>query len=712
MRLRNILFHILAILCPLIHTCCAPDSPSSKPSQNVATSNVSTCQTQLCPPARPTSFITEPHYSTDISFFLKLVKAFNHFSTPKLPELIDQSIITSETTRIPFKFPRFESYGLEQAERMARMTHLEAKRITIVLTKTIYRLLQFHVKRLFGLKAFDYAVPRTQRYHQVEWDRNPEHWFSAMLYNILPGAVMSLIECSEESRVSRMHVEAFDFIQPGTIVNISRIIVGELTREENHLAQTGTSFLVSIYSLPRAFWNKVLPPGFTILTAIRYYDDIQVVNMDLLEYLLRGVEFTYDSSGNTFEILVTATDELTSVEESRKHLNEFFTIPLSKVTSLPPNIEACLKNFQTPRLSCYHYGSFPSTPLVYETMLTQILASELTRELEANRFVVDWHYIALLMDTRMKQFLPKCTVAYEIIILENDKMDICKWDKTSKHFVIYEEERGKYTKHSLILDIGHQQQHLTMKQMAEIKGKVFPRVLSEVTIEAGKGPLLNIVRALYSRLKVAHSGETLTSVPKKENKKQERMSRHSRNTTRRQRRNIKAEKGGTVFQPNSIIREPPPPPLMNVFPRIAPSDDMILTKLNEISLRLSTRNYDSNNILKVLSEMTSKMNGFVGSFHVTQLSLPKDLDLTLPNSCCQIINTLYPMVPYPSGTIFAYLPDGRVGITKRPLVFLPRIPSGDYYLWFDNGEQFEIGSRRDDLLSKTKSAFTDSFALR
>lgn len=711
MRLRNNLFHILTILCTLIHTCSASDSSSSKPSQSAATSNVSTCQTQHYPPARPTTFITEPHYSTDLSFFLKLANAFNHFSTPQLPELINQSMITSETTRIPFKFPRFESYGLEQAERIARTTHLEAKRITIVLTKTIYRLLQFHVKRLFSLKAFDYAVPRTQRYYEVEWDMNPEHWFSAMLYNILPGVAMSLIECSDESRVNSMHVEAFDFIKLGTIMNISRIVVNELTREENHLAQTGASSLVCIYSLPRVFWNKVLPAGFTILTAIKYYDDIQVVNTDLLEYLLKGVEFTYDSSGNTFEILVTATDELPSVEESRKHLNGFFTIPLSKVMSLPPNIEACLKNLQTPRLSCYHYDNFPSTPLAYEIMLTQILASELIRKLVDIRFVVDWHYIAVLMETRMRPFLPKCIVAYEIIKLENDKMNICKWDKTSKHFVIYEEERCKFSKHSLILDIGHQQ-HLTMKQMAEIKGKVFPHVLSEIIIEAGKDPLLNIVRALYTKLKVAHNGETLTSIPKKRNKKQERMSRHSRNTTGRQRLNIKAEKGGTAFQPNRIIREPPPPLLMDMLPRIALPDDMILTGLNEISLRLSARNYDSDNILKVLSEMILEMNSFVGSFHVTQLSLPKDLDLTLPNSCCQIINTLYPMVPYPPGTIFAYLSDGRVGITKRPLVFLPRLPSGDYYLWFDNGEQFGIGSRRDDLLSKDKSASTDSFALK
>lgn len=133
--------------------------------------------------------------------------------------------------------------------------------------------------------------------------------------------------------------------------------------------------------------------------------------------------------------------------------------------------------------------------------------------------------------------------------------------------------------------------------------------------------------------------------------------------------------------------------------------------LSELSTRLSARNYDSNNLMEVLDGVIARVNSPIGTFRITRLSLSDDLHLD-PDVGCQIIGTLYPMVPYPPGTIFAYLSDGRVVFTRRPLLFLPNMPLGDHYLWFDTGKRSKVGNKKDGSLNGDESASIDLFAIK
>ena len=588
----------------------------------------------------------------------------------------------NERTRFPFRFPKLGSYCMGKVAEMSTQAALNNKQLAITLIKTIYRLLQFHIKRLFTLKTFDFGVPMSHKYNGTEWDENPEQWFSAMLHNILPGAVLTLVDFNEPSMVKDIAVNAFEFANQGPIVTFHPGISGIMSGEEEHVGQRQDTPFITLFSLPKVFWNKQLPPHFTFLTAIRFYEDFGVANGDVLECLLEGVALEFDVTGTGFDVNVTGTDKLPPVEESRKRLNALFNLPLERFTFLPKDINYALEGGQIPKLTCYHREMFPSTDLAYECMLAQILVPELIPELTSQEHASSWQHARTLIQSRARQFLPNCEAVFENTRSKSKALDIGVWDAKTGRFIIYEERLGKSNTRSfsLSLSIG-QPQHLSARGMAEIRKKVFPTMYHNIIQVMTDTIFGRIVSALSEKINALQAEMALTKPVKGKDKKHRLMK--SNDIFGRSMRDMKLGRQcvllGDFISQLFPATEDPFSSEPAEMPDELPTVETTFEDLTVLSVSFSARCSDSTRLMSMLKVF---MNGAAASVLPFHLSSMQKLHLS-PHAQCHPLSTLLPMIPYPPDTIVAYLSDGRVVSTTKPFIPLPRLPSGNHFLWFD-----------------------------
>lgn len=634
-------------------------------------------------------------------FFIKLAIEFFLLSIRPLTKTSLPNRFDDTLTHVPFNFPRFKSYGLRQCEKMASITGLELERITLALTKLIYRLLQFHVKRLFKLREFDFAVPKTRRYDGVGWDVNPELWFLAMLHNILPGCVLSVADCEKPSIIKGVHVTPFEFIKSDPIAHLIPVSQTQEEEDERDInRQSKEPPLISMYALPKTLWNKELFTHYTIFTTLDFFEEFSVVNEQILEHLLEGVTFSFEVEGDAFDILVSSTDTLPSVEESRGYLTSAFCTPIPRFISLPTDVDSALRASQIPSMTSYHFDTFPSTHLSYELMLTMILVSEVFPMTIQKSHITDWHYIGKLIEARARQFLPTCQVIYVIFESNGNEMDIAKWDATSGHFYIYEEERSASTKHSLALYIG-QQQHLCGREMARIRNKVYPRALFNFATMENATPLQRIFNALLNKTKALQKRKSM----KTSKREWQRRKKHKSTVAHDQSQsheNFLILKGRHV-DPSRMTLQPP---------RIVDgllSNDVVMMKLTEFSTHIFATHKDSDSLMSTVVRTLGKMDDSIGIFRMSRLALSKHINLD-PGVTVHLLDTLYPMIPLPPNTIIAYLSDGQVIVTLQPIILLPHPSSDHHYIWLHGKQESIIEGAT--LLRRRESSHADFFAIK
>lgn len=94
----------------------------------------------------------------------------NDFSPLKVKEMLTKG------SPIQFEFPRLQGFGMEQALALATSTRIKdditrtQRKVMCLLVLIVYRLLQFHIKRLFHLPTYEYSIPRTARYAGIPWN--------------------------------------------------------------------------------------------------------------------------------------------------------------------------------------------------------------------------------------------------------------------------------------------------------------------------------------------------------------------------------------------------------------------------------------------------------------------------------------------------------------------------------------------------------------
>ena len=582
-----------------------------------------------------------PDHPETSTFFSNLSQAFATFNRGESAEQASLEGSPGDVTTIPFEFPLLPSYGINYFSKIARMVGSGSQRVQSVFVRIIYRLLQFHVEKLFGLRSYEYAVPRGNRYIGVEWDRNPDAWFSSLMAAFFPEATLSWIEFDMQARIKDVHLRRFDSIKEGDQVEFFPVLSdGSVQVDTNTLAHQDDPFKVVLYTIPKPLWNVTLRPGFTIMTGLRLQGDVFCMDQ-VVRSLVCGLEFAFDVSGEELDVLVTPTNGMPTLEASRLAFNFLSQAPIPTISlPIPHNIEAMLDNFQVPRLFCYHPTAFAAAPEHYERVLGQIVLGRIIDVWQQFGLTVTWQTIAAHLQRSLTSFLPDCSIELsEGITLP--KQQIGEWDPDSGTYLIYKERVLKRQAYSLVLNIG-KPLNLSLKQLSETMEKVYPHGLLVPSIVSKDILIARVFYALWTRLRGSH-------VPEKEANSKPTLPAQK---PKKKKKRTRGKKGQAVISKVEAALQHAFDVTFNVFIEFMQDlESSHMDSLTEFAFIINSPANDYPDAASVVGKALELVKPISGVFRYTLLTLSTPY---VPHIIAQ------QMIPLPIDTIFAFLSNGQI----------------------------------------------------
>ena len=312
------------------------------------------------------------------------------------------------SSTVPFVFPTSESYDMALSEKLSKRTGITPQRIFSILVQIIYTLLQFHVKRLFRLDPSEPFVPCSEEYGHVKWEDNPHHWFFVLLSAIMPGTTVDLYHYGLPIVLTHISIKPFQFLAKDDHLFEYRTY-NNGTPAETAMHCNVTMPTVSIHVLPTSFLGKTLAPGQPVVRTIRLAKSYPPCK-EILNHLLQGITFDFSLSHSELEILVKSTEDIPSVQESRRILTKLFNAPIGTQIMVPENIKSALQGNIIPKISCYHPAklSFGSSKL-YEHMLTLIVTGGVLKIFQRSPDIKAGQFTTYL-EKWMQMYLPDSSI--------------------------------------------------------------------------------------------------------------------------------------------------------------------------------------------------------------------------------------------------------------------------------------------------------------
>ena len=424
----------------------------------------------------------------------------NHMTLPK-PSSVKHMMSKGQT--IPFEFPRLKCIGIDSAlvltvaGNLTGDTTKNQRNVLCVLVLIVYRLLQFHIKRLFGLSTYEYSTPIIGRYVMTPWEDNPENWFYAMWNAILPGFHLYPICVMANTLVRRIFVERFKMVNPGPIMEYDEMNnSSKLEHCTAHSQPEEEGPTITLFTLPTILFNKRLPLRYTTLTFARLETEAPMASEEILGFLLRGVHFAFTLTGNEIDVLVTANENILPIKESRAFLMARFFQPIPTNISIPLNLGKALEERQLPKLSCFHPSTFGGSIEQFERMAS-LMIIEITSNFDIfSKNLDDWGLIAYRLGIRLKKFFPLCKVK-TCLSPFNGTLSVCKLDKDI--FVVYEEKYTRRKKRSIVCEFG-EPTNVSFVAMVALRCSVYPTRLSDSFPDDNKFLMERLRYACYAKI--------------------------------------------------------------------------------------------------------------------------------------------------------------------------------------------------------------------
>lgn len=608
---------------------------------------------ELGPPDPPKGF----------TFFSKLSQTFALLNRDVSTEQISLEEPPGVVTTIPFEFPFPSSYGMTHFSKIAKMVGTDGQHVQSIFVRIIYRLLQFHIKRLFKLNNYEYAVPRGNRYTGVEWDSNPDAWFSSLMTAFFPEASLSHLELDVPARIKNAHFRQFDGVKEGDHLEFFPVLNNDSAQACMRIPVGQCDpHKVVLYTLPKPFWNVTLPPGFTILTGLNLHGDVLCMG-SVVESLVCGLAFAFVVNDEEFDVLVTPTKDTPSLEASKLTFNSFTQTPITATNlPIPHNIETMLDNFQVPRLFCYHPVAFIAVPKQYERVLGQIVMGRIVEAWQQFGLKASWQSIAAHLQKSLTSFLPDCLVLFcEGTTLP--RQQIGEWNPDSGTYLIYKEGISKRQVYYLILNVG-KPLNLSLKQLGDILEKVYPQRFVVPTIIAKNILIARMFYALWRRDQGTLGPEiqdkskpTLPAQKPVKKKKRAKVKKFQAEIS-----NVKAVLQKVVDTTSRVFVE---------FMQELESSH--LASLTELAFAVNSVANDYQDAAQAVGKALELVKPASGTFRYTILTL---------NTPCVPHIIAQQMIPLPTNTIFAFLSNGQILRTSLPIIFVS-YPYGDFFLWVD-----------------------------
>ena len=613
-----------------------------------------------------------PHRLETSTFFSKLSQTFTLFNQGELAEQTTLEKSSEHAMIIPFEFPLLPSYGVTTVKKIAKIMGCEDQRVQSVLVRIIYRLLQFHVKRLFGLISYEFAVPRGNRYTEVKWSLNPDAWFSSLMAAFFPYATMSWVDFEMQTCITQVHLQQFNSIQKGDFVEFLPVRKdGSVQVATERLIHRRNPLKMVLYTLPKPLWNVTLPPNYTVMTGIMFYGDIFCME-DVVKALTYGLEFAFDMSGKEPDVLITAANNMPSLEASKAIFHRLSRTPIPTISlPIPHNLESLLDNFQVPRLFCYHPIAFAALPEQYGRVLGQIILGRTVDAWQQFELTATWQNITTHLQKGLKPFLPDCSIQLSKSTTQC-RRQIGDWDPESGTYFIYKECISKHQTYSLILTVG-KPVNLNLKQLNETSGKVYPQTLVIPTILSKDILIARMFHSLWTRVRGTHSPEIQSS---------DRPKLPTQKSAKKKKRNRVKKSLADLSRVDAALRT-----VLNATSKVVVKFMRDLESehfhfLTKLAFFVNSIVNDYSDLASTISKAMEFVQPASGEFRYTLLTLRAPF---APQIIAQ------QMIPLPVGTIFAFLSNGQILRTSIPIIFI-NYPYGNFFIWIDMQE-----ARKNDL---------------
>ena len=375
---------------------------------------------------------TKERFPNNVNVALGLVQAFKGEKVRMKREYFSS---IHETLTLPFAFPTFDSYDMDLAVKLSKGTCMTPQYIFSILVQIIYTLLQFHIKRLFKLDHVEPFIPKPGEYAVVRWEDSPQHWFIILLGAIMPGAIINVYKCEETMKVNHIYAKPFLFLAKDDKLF-------EYSTRKNKISETAALHFsaetpaVSVYSLPARFFGKTLGLDQALIYAISL-EGSHPSCKKILNHLLQGITFAFDLSHAELEVTIKPTEDVPTIEESKRLLIELFKVPIEAQVLIPEDIEGVLKGKIIPIAYCYHPAKLPfDSPVLYERMLTWIIAIGALAmfQLNSENNIVT---IIIFLDAWLKQFLPDSSIKLSKSVEGETVKKACTYNPESSSMYIY-----------------------------------------------------------------------------------------------------------------------------------------------------------------------------------------------------------------------------------------------------------------------------------
>ena len=581
--------------------------------------------------------VTKEQRLENAKLAMRLLRAFTieELGSKKTPTIY----MINPASGIPFTFPIFSSYDMDLSEKLSEKAGISSQRMFSVLVQIIYRLLQFHIQRLFKIDPSEPFIFSPDEYSRMQWEDSHQDWFAILLSAIMPGAIAKVFIEDVPIEVNHIYAKPFQFLKNNDN------LFGYSTRKDgilnNLVLRCDTAApTVSVCSPPARFLGKELTPGQAIILSIgleRSYPHCKKI----LNQLLQGVTFAFDLNHAELEVTVKPTKDIPSVEESRHLLKELFRAPIEAPIMIPEDIESALQNRAVPKASCYHPNIMPfSSPKLYERMLTLIVAGGILTVLEV-RPDGNINYVMNLLEYWLKLYLPDSSIKIFTGVNDAPERNVCTYNPKSSTMWIYRGVLNGATV-GFLLELGKPVM-LNHIQMNAFVQAVFPFSFVPPAMEQADTPAEQILKAISKKL------EEPMNV-------------------------VKVETTIMPLIPMSKTEE----------------DDLIaLEQVSKFALHPYAFRGTAKNIMKRLQKNASIASlTFPGAYHTILFSLGS------PGNTYHVI--FPPLYPMPSGKIFAVnLKTGQIIRNKMPVMLLTTNTQGEKvdccFMWFDS--KFNTGTQ-------------------
>ena len=554
----------------------------------------------------------------------------------------------SSEQEIPFEFPLLKCFGTEAILTLKK--HLgdgdSAKsgqnNVMGILILIVYRLLQFHIKRLFNCSSYDYAAPIATRFLDVWWEENPEYWFYILWKMILPGwhIIRSVVDGTAV-------LTRYDNVVSFETTWIRLIMPDEELARNNQsgksLEEQGdlTDLVVPIYLLPSSFIGTCPPRGYTALTFAKLLGDAPVANEDVLRFLLRGVRLAFTLREGEMDVCITADKDVPSITDSRSFLSKEFDQPLPPNISIPSDLDEALRDGHIPMLSCYHPSMFKGSPKQFERMMSLIMLSILSE------VSLDSHELNIIADSLG---LPLAQYFRGLLIHVTQRrpdgtLIVGKFEKDT--FVIYEEELTKERTVSFVIHF-KEPSNIPFKALQTLKRSLYPFHVDKSPLTAGPLLIRRMHNAYLAKLLADECADA---------------------------RNPSQSTGDTDALPQ--LTDPPKrtkdlTPPQKTIPHPSMTEKERLEHLTEFAFVVSAMsNPTPHDIRRLAQKMSNRQRLFRTS-----------LATSLTAATSRKIATYG--VAHPSESIMAFKLDGKMIRSKRAFVLFPSMPNlPDLLIWVE-----------------------------